>query len=100
MPLTITSGRCGQNSEIPSLTASAGLPSTAHPRLLLPSKISLAVSGVKKVIACPTPLCSVDGATTLTVARRRMARSMAARPGAKMPSSFVRSACMRDLVAL
>ena len=66
MPLTIRSGGCGQNSPIASFTQSAGLPSTAQPRRRSPSKTSFAISGVRNVIECPTPLCSMAGATTVT----------------------------------
>jgi hypothetical protein len=89
--LTTTSGRRGQNSKMPSLTLSAGLPSTAHPRgRSSASKTSLATSGCKNVIEWPTPLCSTAGATTTTSPIWRSSRSSAAMPGAKMPSSLVR----------
>ena len=82
MPLTTRSGRRGQNSDIASFTQSAGLPSTAQPRRRSPSNTSLAISGLRNVIECPTPLCSTAGATTHTSPSRRSSRSIAARPGA------------------
>jgi len=81
IPLTSKSG-FGQISESASFTQSAGLPSTAHPRRRSPSKTSFAMSGLRNVIECPTPLCSTAGATTLTLPKRERARSIAARPGA------------------
>ena len=40
------------------------------------------VRGLRNVIECPTPLCSIAGATTLTSPSFWRARSIAARPGA------------------
>jgi len=82
MPLTIKSGRRGQNSNTPILTQSAGLPSTAQPRCREPSKTSWQISGLRKVIEWLTPLCSWAGATTHTSPIWRSSRSRAARPGA------------------
>ncbi len=82
MPLTTRSG-WGQNLARASFTQSAGLPSTAQPirgspfrtpeRLAWLSKTSLAISGVRKVMLCPTPLCSIAGATTHTSPSRSRA---------------------------
>ena len=95
IPETIRSGGRGISSQIPSLTLSAGLPSTFQPRVVpLTSSTCLTTRGESSVIECATPLCSIAGATTVTSPSRISSLRNARKPGANTPSSFVKRICI------
>ena len=74
MPETTNSGGSGSSSAMAILTQSAGKPLTAQPSTPPSRNTSFTRNGVIRVMACPTALCSLSGATTVTSPRRWSSR--------------------------
>src|SRR5216683_3982117 len=85
IPEITRSGRSGNNLCSATITASAGVPSTAQCR----SRFACTTIGRRNVNDCAAPLCSANGATILTVAKSSNASASTRSPSAPYPSSFV-----------
>ena len=78
-----------------SITLSAGLPSTEYAATpSIGALISTILRGWRNVTEVPTPLWSLSGATTVTVATSRSSFTSAQSPSAYMPSSLLTSIFM------
>ena len=66
MPESTISGLRGSTSAMAILTQSAGVPETAQPKKDPFLLTLLTRNGLSRLMACPTALCSLSGATTST----------------------------------